>query len=67
MMEDMSGCMATSGAIDAIWIYVEPYRYEHCWPKLVEDLRTDVCIEGLGAEMWDAGGLDGRVVNVSHG
>ena len=40
--------MATSGATDPVWIHTEPYSRRPQFPKLAEELKTDVCIVGSG-------------------
>ena len=40
--------MATSGASDPVWIHTEPYNKRPHYPKLNQDLETDVCVIGSG-------------------
>ncbi|MCJ1305003.1 hypothetical protein MMC08_007816 [Hypocenomyce scalaris] len=40
--------MDTSGETDAVWVHTEPYTNRPHFPKLAEDLQTDVCIIGSG-------------------
>ncbi|KAF2867593.1 FAD dependent oxidoreductase [Massariosphaeria phaeospora] len=40
--------MRTSGETDAVWIHTEPYSNRVKFPKLTQDLETDVCIVGSG-------------------
>lgn len=40
--------MLTSGAEDPVWIHTEPYSNRPRFPKLSEDLETEVCIVGSG-------------------
>jgi len=40
--------MGTSGETDAVWIHKEPYSNRPKFPKLSQDLETDVCIVGSG-------------------
>jgi glycine/D-amino acid oxidase-like deaminating enzyme len=38
----------TSGETDPVWIHTEPYSYRPSFPKLEENIETDVCIVGAG-------------------
>lgn len=40
--------MRTSGETDAVWIHTAPYSARPTFPKLTQDLETDVCIIGSG-------------------
>lgn len=38
----------TSGTTEPVWIHLEPYRNRPEFPKLDNDVETDVCIIGAG-------------------
>jgi len=40
--------MNTSGETDAVWVHTEPYSNRPHFPKLRNDLSTDVCVIGSG-------------------
>lgn len=40
--------MATSGSKDSVWVHLDPYSNRTQFPKLTQDLQTDVCIVGSG-------------------
>ncbi|KAF2146545.1 uncharacterized protein K452DRAFT_282719 [Aplosporella prunicola CBS 121167] len=40
--------MLTSGETDPVWIHLEPYKNHPRFPKLEQDIETDVCIVGSG-------------------
>jgi hypothetical protein len=48
MSSDPNQFMRTSGRNDAVWVHNEPYSNRPQFPKLNNDLETDVCIIGSG-------------------
>lgn len=40
--------MDTSGETDSVWVHTEPYTNRPHFPKLSQDLQTDVCVIGSG-------------------
>lgn len=45
-MKEPAHYMRTSGETDAVWIHTAPYSSIPTFPKLNQDLETDVCIIG---------------------
>jgi glycine/D-amino acid oxidase-like deaminating enzyme/nitrite reductase/ring-hydroxylating ferredoxin subunit len=57
--------MKTTGSTDAVWVHTEPYSKRPQYPKLTQDLDTDVCVIGSGiAGISSAYELVKRGVNV---
>ena len=40
--------MATSGARDSVWVHQDPYSQRPQFPKVSQDLQTEVCVVGSG-------------------
>lgn len=47
-MSDPQHALKTSGDTDPVWVHKEPYSNRPHFPKLTQDLKTDVCVIGSG-------------------